>query len=336
MATTQLADVYVPTTFNRRVQLAQIERNAFIRSGIAVRDPLLAEQFAAGGRIGELPQYNGITIVEPNYSSDEPGNNATPQKITSNVQKVRSASRNQHWSTMDLARDLADSDPMGAVTGRIGSYWATDDESRVINALYGILADNVANDAGDMLYSVATDDAGAVTDAERISSQAIAFAAQTLGDHSADLTGIAMHSVQRTRLVAQGLIKEHRDDKNGELMFETYLGLVVTVDDSLTPTIGTNRITYTVVLLGSETLGWANGKVTTPSELTREALSGDGGGQTIVSSRVNTILHPNGFSFLSASVAGPSATYAELKNAANWDRVVPRKNVKLAFLQVND
>jgi hypothetical protein len=51
---------------------------------------------------------------------------------------------------------------------------------------------------------------------------------------------------------------------------------------------------------------------------------------------VNTIYHPSGCSFLSASVASNSATYAELAAAANWDRVVPRKNVPLAFLQVND
>ena len=336
MATTQLADVYVPLTFNRRVQLTQIQKNAFVASGVAVQDPLLAAQFAAGGNIGELPQYNGITIVEPNYSSDNPANTATPQKITSNKQKVRSASRNQHWSTMDLARELAVEDPMGAITNRIGGYWATDDEKRLICALDGIFADNVANDSGDMVYSIATDAAGAVTDAERISSDAIAVALQTLGDASDQVTAMAMHSVLRTRLVRQGLIKEHRDNKNGEVLFETYLGKRVIVDDSLTPEVGTNRIKYKVALFGDGVVSWANGRVITPSEISREALAGDGGGQSIISSRVNTILHPNGFSFESASVTGNSATYAELKNAANWDRKVERKHVRICFLEVND
>lgn len=336
MATTQLADVFVPTTFSRRAQVAQIERNAFIGSGVAVLDPLLEQQFAQGGRIGELPQFNGITAGEPNYSSDDPGSSATPQKIGSVLQRVRSASRNQHWSAMDLARELADADPMGAITGRVGSYWATDDQTRLIQSMVGILADNEANDSGDMVYSVATDAAGAVSDAERISGEVIARATQTLGDHKTNLVAMAMHSQLHTRLAINGLVKEHRDDADGRLLFETYLGYRIVVDDAMPVETGSNRMTYTAALFGAGAVGFANGKVETPSEITREALSGDGGGETIVSSRVNTIYHPFGFSFLSASVAGPTATYAELATASNWDRVVARKNVPLAFLKVND
>ena len=78
------------------------------------------------------------------------------------------------------------------------------------------------------------------------------------------------------------------------------------------------------------------GPVQTPSELTREALTGNGGGQTIITSRVNSIYHPNGFQALAAGVAATTATYAELALAAAWDRVVPRKAVAMAFLKCND
>jgi hypothetical protein len=336
MATVQLADVYVPLTFNRRAQLAQTELNQFISSGVAMRDPLLESQFAAGGNIGELPQFNGITTGEPNYSTDNPATSATAQKIASSTQKVRSASRNAHWSTMDLARELAVEDPMAAITNRVGHYWAVDDQKRLIQSMVGVLADNVANDSSDMLYSIATDSASAITDAERISGEAIARATQTLGDHKTKLRAIAMHSVQHTRLAILGLIKEFRDNADGRLLFETYLGMRVIVDDSLPTTVGTNRITYTAILFGEGAVSWGNGRVITPSEIDRNPLAGNGGGETILSSRVNTIYHPSGCSFLSASVASNSATYAELAAAANWDRVVPRKNVPLAFLQVND
>lgn len=335
MATTQLADVYVPLTFNRRTQQAQIELNAFIASGVAVPDPLITQQFAAGGNIGELPQFNGIVAGEPNYSTDNPGSSATPEKITSSLQKVRSASRNNHWSTMDLARELADADPMAAITGRIGHYWAVDDQTRLINSLSGVLADNVAADSSDMLYKIATDDNSAVTDAERISGEAIARATQTMGDHKSKLRAIAMHSVQHTRLAIQGLIDTIRNQDN-TIAFQSYLGLRVIIDDSLPTLVGTYRVTYTTILFGENAVGFGSGKVQTPSEISREALAGDGGGQTIISSRVNTIFHPNGASFLSDSIAGQSATYAELKEAAEWDRVVARKNMPIAFLQIND
>jgi hypothetical protein len=67
----------------------------------------------------------------------------------------------------------------------------------------------------------------------------------------------------------------------------------------------------------------------------REALQGNGGGIETLVSRKSWIVHPFGFQFLSGSVAGESPTLAEYKLAANWDRVVPRKNVPVAFLVTN-
>ena len=336
MATVQLADVYVPLTFNRRAQEAQIEKNAFLSSGIAVPDPTLAAQFASGGNIAELPQYNGITNGEPNYSNDAPGTSVTPSNIDSKKQIARSAHRNEHWSTMDLARDLALEDPMGAITGRVGAFWATDDEQRIIRSSAGILADNIANDSSDMVQAVATDAAGAVVDAERISATNIIAAEQTLGDHKTKLTTIAMHSVQESRLRTMQLLVDNINPQTGDLISTTYLGKRVVVDDSLYSVTGTNRITYHVILYGPGAFSSANGPVLVPSALTREELTGNGGGQTILSSRVNSIFHPNGFQALAGGVAATTATYAELILAAAWDRVVERKNVPMAFLTVND
>ena len=76
------------------------------------------------------------------------GDKSTPNKITKAVMKYRLASQNQSWSTMDLAADLALQDPVGAITNRIGNYWATSNERRLIQSTMGILADNVANDSG--------------------------------------------------------------------------------------------------------------------------------------------------------------------------------------------
>ena len=331
----QLSDVYRPLTFNRRAQVAQTKLNNFVSSGIAVADPLISQRLATTN-IADIPQFSALATGEPNYSNDVPGDTATPEKIGSVLGKVRSASRNNHWSAMDLARELTDADPMEAITNRVGAYWACDDESRIIQSLNGILADNIANDNNDMVETIATDANSTVTDAERISAEAVNTAVQTAGDHKNMLTGIAMHSVQHTRLANQDLVKDYRDTRDGSIMFQTYLGMRVVIDDSLPVVQGSHRITYTVVIFGDGAISFGNGMVETPSELTREALAGNGGGQSIISSRVNNAFHPNGFSFLSSSVAGQSATYAELANAANWDRVVPRKSVPIAFLRVND
>ena len=336
MPVIQLADVFTPLTFNRRAQEAQTRKNIFLNSGVAAPDPVIAQQLSGGANIVELPQFNAITAGEPNYSNDDPTVFSTPAKIGKQKQKARSASRNKSWSAMDLSRDLTDADPMGAITDRAGFYWATDDEKRLIQSALGVLADNVANDGSDMLKSVATDAVGAVVDAERISSTNIVLAAQTLGDHKQNLSVLALHSVQHARLQIQGLLVDNFDPATGRLDYQTFLGHRVIVDDSMPAVAGANRITYTAILFAAGAFGYATGNVMTPSELERIPGSGNGGGQTVLHNRVNTCFHANGFEFLSGSVAGVSPTYAELALAANWNRVVARKNVPIAFLKVND
>ena len=168
MATVQIADIYNPLTFSRREQESQIELNAFLESGILVLDPRITEQATVGGNKGELPFFKPLGTDEPNYSDDVPGNTSTPKKVSSAKMDWRLASQNQSWSTMDLARELSLIDPVGAITSRQGQYWATSNERRLIQSSLGVLADNVANDAGDMVVNVATDAAGAPTAASTI------------------------------------------------------------------------------------------------------------------------------------------------------------------------
>lgn len=335
MATVQIQDIYNPLTFSRREQQAQLELNKFIASGVMVMDGAVQAQIAQGGNIGEITGMAALGTPEPNYSSDNPATTSTPNNIGKKTLKFRLASQNQSWSTMDLARELALVDPVGAITGRIGAYWSTINERRLIRSCLGILADNVANNAGDMLVSAATDAATTVTDGERISADVVLDAKQTMGDHASGLTAIALHSVVFTRLQKQNLI-QYIPNARGEVVIPTYLGYTVIVDDSMPATAGTNRVTYTCVLFGVGAFIGANGFVNMPSEYERKASAGNGGGEEIIHSRRSDLIHPLGFTFNSASVAGQSATLAELANAANWDRVWERKNIPLAFIQVND
>lgn len=334
MAVVALAQIYNPLTFARRAQEAQTRLNRFLASGIAAADPLLAAQVAQGGNMGELPFFKPLTVDEPNYSTDNPATLSTPANITNAKMRFRGASRNKSWSTMDLARELALEDPLGAITGRVGHYWAADDEKRIIYSCRGILADNVANDSGDMLITVATDSASAITDAERIGGDHVIDTLQTLGDHSFAVTAMAMHSKPFSKLQKDKLIDYVQVD-GVDIRIPTYLGKRVIVDDSLPAIAGANRITYTTILFGGAIFGMADGKVLVPSEMKRDPDAGNGGGQDTLFSRVHNFIHPTGFDFTSASVAGQAATYAELATAGNWDRKVDRKLIPLAFLQTN-
>lgn len=337
MAEVTLAEIYNPLTFNQTVQEAAIELNAFIASGVMVNDALITQRAVGPGNIGDFPFYFGLvnpsTGNEPNYSTDNSGSNSVPKNIDGSKMIWRKAVMNDSWSTMDLARDLALADPLGAITGRIGKYWAVNSEQRLINSAMGILADNVANDSSDMVVNVYTD-AVVVPDGNGIGPNNVIAAKQTMGDHANQLTAIAMHSVIYSQLQAQNVIKTEVDPANQNVSFETYLTYRIVVDDSMPVTTGVTSNQYTSVLFGVGAFGFGQGQPPVPSEMDRIASSGDGGGQDVIHSRETEIIHPMGFEFTSASVAGQTATYAELAAAANWNRVYQnRKNIPMAFLQ---
>ena len=334
MAEVRISDIYNPLVFSAADQEAQIELNNFMASGVMVEDPRLTAMASVGGNIGELPFFKPLGTAEPNYSNDVTGDSATAEKVTTAVMQYRLASMNKSWSTMDLAVDLALADPATAITTRIGAYWATANERRLIQSTMGILNDNVANDSSDMVVSIATDSASAVTAAELVSNDAILDAQQTAGDHQDGFSAIAMHSVVYSRLRKQQLITFIRDADNNTL-FSVYGNLRVVVDDSLSAISGTNRITYTTVIFGTGAVISGLGRTKVPSEMYRDPEKGNGGGQETLYSRRADIIHPLGFAFGSGSVAGQSATLAELALAANWNRVWERKNVPLCFLQTN-
>jgi len=161
MAVVQIADIYDPVTFNEAMQERQTEKNAFLQAGILTNDAKLQAHLQTGGQTGELPFYfalatsgAGATGVEPNFSSDNPAIASTPQNITSGLMTFRASYQNNSWSAMDLAREITSlSDPLSAIINRIATYWATNTQNRIIQSGVGILADNVANNAGDMLIS---------------------------------------------------------------------------------------------------------------------------------------------------------------------------------------
>ncbi len=339
MATTQLADIYNPLIFDAAVQEAAIELNRFLQSGVMLTDPRIDQMASGPGQTGDLPFYFGLTNDEPNYSSDDPASHSTPAKVSSGLQKYMSAHINKSWATMDLSRELALEDPMTAITGRIGKYWAVNTEKRLINSALGVLNDNIANDSSDMVNAIHTETGSAATDANRISAEAVLDAKQTMGDHSEMLVAIAMHSVQYTQLQKQNLI-DYIPNARGEVVIPTYLGYRVIVDDSMPVRAGTtDGFVYTVMLVASGSFAYGSGTPTTPSELWRDPSSGDGGGQDILYSRGTEIIHPWGFAFdptAGTPVAGQSPTYAELQDATKWNRVyAERKNVGIAFLTCN-
>lgn len=335
MATVQIADIYDPVRFTTMAQERQIEKNAFIQSGVQVANAELSTLCGQSGFTGDVDNIKPLTTDEPTYTNDNPADQITTDKLGTQQMKYRKAARAKAWSAMDLARGIGLQDPMMGITNRIGDYWATDNQKRLIYSLQGILADNIANYDGDMVHNVATDAAGAITDAEKASALNFIKALELTGDNLDLIGAFGMHSSVYYGLYALNLITFVRDSEDSS--FATFQGKRVVVDDALVVVQGTNRPTYTSILfgVGAVEAGEGNMPNTQASELDRDPKAGNGGGETQLFSRRTDIIMPVGFTWTDTSVAGQSATYAELQAAANWDRVWDPKNIPIRFLQTN-
>lgn len=327
MAVTRIADVIVPEVFTDYIVMNTMERSALLQSGIVARNAVIVDQLRAGADSFTVPFWNDLANDEADIVNDDPDDHSTPRKLTAGKMVVRKAFLHNSWSAMNLASELSGDDALRRIESRAEAYWTRQAQRRLIASLNGIMADNVANDGGDMVLDVSGD-------AVVFSAAVVIDAAGTLGDQMGNVAGIAMHSdVYRTALKAD-LIETVQESAG--TAFQTFRGMAVIVDDLL-PVDRTNpdAPVYTSVLFTPGAVGWGMSapRVAEGTEIESKPSAGNGGGQQILHSRVNLAIHPAGFTWTEAAVVGDSPTMAELANPANWDRVVERKAAGLAFLK---
>ena len=283
-----------------------------------------------------MPAWKDLDKDEPNVGSDDPAVLSTPKKLGSLKDQSIRMNVNQSWSTMRLTRELAGSDPMKRISDRVSDYWNHQYNTMFVKVMNGVIADNIANDGGDMVNDIALS-TGAIADVNRISAEAIIDTRLTMGDASSDISMIMMHSQMKAKLDKLDLI-DYIKDSDGKLIKKMYLEHELIESDTVyVNTAGANPI-YDVYLLGRGCIGWAQ-KSLPPGESTEVEMKpdqGNGQGGDILYSRKQTVMHPYGIKWTDASCAGESPTYAELATAGNYDRVYPeRKQINIALLRVN-
>ena len=325
MAVTRLSDVIVPEQFSQYVAQDSLEKSALVQSGIVARNAEIETQLRAGAESFSVPFWKDLSDDEANIASDDPTSLATPRKLGSGKQIVRKAFLHASWSAMSLASELAGSDALARIQNRAAAYWLRQSQRRLVASLNGILADNVANDSGDMVLDISAGTGAAAN----FSAAAVIDAAGTLGDCMRDLTAIGMHSATYKAALKADLIQTLPDSQGG--FIQTFRGLGILVDDGLPVTAGV----YTSVLFGSGAVGYGltDPRIAAGTEVENLPSAGNGGGQQVLHSRVNLAIHPLGFQWKETNVAGESPSLAELALAANWDRVAERKAVPVAFLK---
>lgn len=326
MATTQISDVIVPTKFTDYITQNTMERTALVSSGIMVKNDVITAQLKAGSQMFTVPFWKDLGVEEADIVSDAPATLSVPLKIQTGKQLVRKSFLHQSWAAMNLASELAGSDALSRIQDRVAEYWNRQMQRRLIASLNGILADNIANDAGDMIFDI-SGLAGALAN---FGPDAVIDAAGTLGDAMDSVVGIGLHSALYRRALKADQITFVQPSA-GSLRLPTYKGLVVVMDDNIPLSGGI----YTCPLFGPGAIGYG---VTDPvvaegTEVENIPGAGNGGGQQVLHSRINTAVHPAGFAWVEGTIAGNSPTIAEIAAAAHWDRVVERKAIPLAFLR---
>ncbi len=321
--------------------LDPVEKTAFFESGILTPTPYAAEIANGPSNIANIPFWKAIDAnVEPNYSNDVYEDIATPRNVQTGDMMARVAYLNEGFGQADLTVELTNKNPLESVAARLDNFWMRQAQRRLLATSLGLYNDNVAaTDAfhtqNDMVIDVSATlgfDAGAFIDATATMGDDLA------GPGSTQLGTIAVHSFVFTQMRKQQLIDFVRDADNNTLI-STYQGYRIVQDDQMT-VVGTGSSRkFISVIFGQGAIGYGEGTPTTPLAFERSEARGNGGGVEALWTRKTWLLHPLGYSFTSAVITGNatetvprSASWQDLANATNWNRVVDRKQVPIAFL----
>ena len=336
MAKTALADIIIPTEFEKYAIERTAQLSAFVQSGIVENAPEFDALAAGGGREVKMPFWKDLTATRQLLADNA---SLAVNKITSDQDIARIQNDAQVWSVNHLAKVVSGDDPLQAIVDLVGDYWARTDQSLVISSLKGIFA--AASMAGNKL-TIAAEATGSVAAATQLNGSTFVDATVKLGDRGDRLTAIAMHSATEAALRKLDLI-DFVPDSEGKAQIKTFQGRRVIVDDTMPVRNGTTSgLVYTSYLFGPGAFGKGTSALeseplqggfgTEGVEIARVPLDSD----TVLINRRRYILHPRGVKFTSASVAGDSPTNAELETGTNWTRVFENKNVRMVAIDHNN
>ncbi len=346
MPPTRVSDVIIPDAWHPYVTQLTTEAIAFIMGGAVAPDAAFDLLAATGGKTINMPFWNDLDI---DTYPDEVLSDVAPltvDPITSGQDVAALFARGKAFGGNDLAAAFAGSDPVEVISQRFANYRARALQRLLINMLQGVFADNLANNAGDMINNIASESIAGQSDQTVIGSNAVIDAITgTMGDAWEKIVAIAMHSAVFARLQKQdqivyvdiagnvvGFNQGFGPASAGVLQIPTYLGRRVIVDDGLPTRAGTtDGLVYTSYLFGTGAVALGNGEPKYPAEVDRDSLQGD----DVLINRWHVVMHPRGIAWQDTTVVGETPLNAEAALAVNWSRVYDRKNVRLAQLDTN-
>lgn len=336
MSTTRLSDVqFDPDVYASYVREDHPDMNAFVASGVAVTNAQLAARAAGEGDVTSIPYWKDLAYDSENIGSDDPASYAVPDKITTGKMMARNAHINNAWQTANLVSEvLGSEDPMREIQSRTSKYWDNRFEARIQAITTGIFLENEAG-SGDMIYDISIEDGDNATADNKFNFGAFVDGRATMGESASKLALLAVHPVVYTQMIKEQQI-EFIQDSNTGVMIPTYNGYRV-VEDKKMPVIAgtTSGFRYISVLYKQGAFGYGDAPAKRPVATEYDELAGDGSGIETLVERKQWLIHPEGYKWNEATVAGGSPTVVECALPANWTRVFERENVSIAFIVTN-
>src|SRR5438445_7292502 len=135
MVKAQVADIIVPSIFEKYAIERTAELSNFGQCGIVQGDPFFDELASGGGQTVAMPFWQDLSAARQLLSDSATLNS---NKITSSQDVARIQNDAQVWSVNDLAHLLSGDDPMQAIVNFVGAYWARIDEGLIVSSLVGM------------------------------------------------------------------------------------------------------------------------------------------------------------------------------------------------------
>lgn len=328
MAETRLTNAQIDLeVFNAYTVEPSIYQSRFYKSGAMVDNSLMSTALASQGESYSLPFWKDTA----GGTGDVPleGTDATVNALTSGKQTYRKQVRNKVWGSNDLVPVFSGSDPIVAAQTMAMNYWTQAYDQLGIKSLIGVLADNAATNAGDLINDIS----GGTLAAAYFSDDAVIDAQAKLGENGvigaegSDFSAILVHPKTYAYMRKLDLIDFDPISAQTRPM-GSYMGMAVIVDRNAP----LDSTVYTSILLkpGALQMGLSSTGYL-PTELNRAPLDGFGIDQLIT--RRTFAIHPVGFTAVEAGFASITPTDAELILAAAWNRVYSAENCPIVAVK---
>src|SRR6476646_1094630 len=186
MAKTAVADIIIPTEFEKYAIERTAELSRFGDSGIIEMAPEFDALAQAGGREVKMPFWKDLTATR--QILNDAGTLAV-NKIAADQDIARIHNEAQVWSVNHLAKVVSGDDPMQAIVDLVAAYWARTDEGLVISCLKGMFG--AASMAGNLL-AIHSETIAGTTALTKLNGATFVDACARLGDAADRLTAVAM------------------------------------------------------------------------------------------------------------------------------------------------